>query len=290
MRRSVPAPLGRFSYGGLAVGIESCAPGSSVLVSSGRRRTGFAGKVRDLQAGTDWLAAYHRQVQLGPAEQGAGDFLARVEHVLRCYADAFGIESSEERLFALVRAKVRALQGVPLPIVWQHGDFGPWNVYRSGDDVTVIDWEVRQGPMLDSAGPPLCDLLYFVTYWSFAARRLSGEAAEMSGLRDLFVEPDRSDPVIDAAWEAIEGYLARLAVDRRFLSSLLVYTWAKRALEDVSRHRILDQLSTAPRTGNQFVDWIGMLAKESDCLFPAVDASEAIAVERPTGFRRVVSR
>jgi hypothetical protein len=286
IRCGVPVPLGRFSYGDLAVGIESCAPGGSLLVSSGRWRVGYTEKVHDLRLATEWLAAFHRQVQLGPPERGTADFSARIEHVLACYADAFGIEPSEERLFAMVRAHVRSLQDVPLPVVWQHGDFGPWNVYRRGNDVTVIDWEVRQGPILDPEGPPLCDLLYFVTYWSFAARRLYGETAEERGLRELFLEPDRKDAIISAIWDAIEAYLARLAVDRRFVSPLLVYTWVKRALEELGRHRILDQFSAAPRTGNQFVDWIGMLAARSDQLFPAEHANDAAAVERHTGFRR----
>ena len=205
MRCSIPEPLGRFSYGNLTVGIESYAPGSSLLVSSSRWRVGYSEKVHELRLATDWLAAFHRQVQLGSPEQGTADFAFRIEHILACYADAFGIDPSEERLFAMVRSRVQSRKGVPLPIVWQHGDFGPWNVYRSGDDVTVIDWEVRQGPILDPEGPPLCDLLYFVTYWSFAVRRLYGEAAEERGLRELFLEPDRKDAIISAIWDAIDS-------------------------------------------------------------------------------------
>lgn len=286
LRCSVPEPIGRFSYGNLTVGIESCAPGSSLLVSSGRWHVGYAEKVHELRLATNWLAAFHQQVQQGSPEQGTVDFACRIEHILACYADAFGIDPSEERLFAMVRANVHSLQGVPLPIVWQHGDFGPWNVYRSGNDVTVIDWEFRQGPILDAEGPPLCDLLYFVTYWSFAVRRVYGEAAEVRGLRELFLEPDRKDAIISAIWDAIEGYLARLAVDRRFIPPLLVYTWAKRALEEQGRHRVLDQLSASQRAGNQFVDWIRMLAAQSDQLFPAEHANDTAGVERGTGYRR----
>ncbi len=289
MRCTVPRPLGRFSYGDLAVGVESCAPGSSLLVSSGRWRLSYAEKVHDVRLATDWLGAFHQQVRMGPSEQGTADFSARMEHVLACYADTFGLEPSEARLFARVRKHVRSLNGMPLPIVWQHGDFGPWNVYRRGNEVTVIDWEVRQGPILDPDGPPLCDLLYFVTYWSFVARRLYGEAAERQGFRELFLEPDRTDVIIRAIWDSVEAYLARLSVDRRFVSPLLVYTWVKRALEELSRHRILDQFSAARRPGNQFVDWIGMLAAQSDQLFPGEHSHDAAATERDSSFRRAVS-
>jgi hypothetical protein len=290
MRRSVPEPLGRFSYGDLAVGIESCAPGQPLLVSSGRWRSGDSEKVDDLQLAAGWLGAFHQQVQAGPPEQGSADLIRRIEHILACYVDAFGIEPSEERLFAKVRARAHSLTDVPLPIVWQHGDFGPWNIYRAKNDVTVIDWEVRQGPILDPAGPPLCDLLYFVTYWSFVARRLYGDAAELRGFHELFLEPDRSDAIVVAIWAAIEEYLTRLAVDRCFVSVLLVYTWVKRALEDLHRHRVLDQLSGSRRAGNQFVNWIGLLAARTDLLFSIEHGVDAAGAKRKAGCRRVVSQ
>jgi hypothetical protein len=290
MRQSVPAPLGLFSYGDLAVGIESCAPGHPLLVSSGRWRLADSKKVDDLRLAARWLGAFHQQAQAGSREQGTVDLLGRIEHLLDCYADTFGIESSEQRLFAKVRAQAQSLSGMPLPIVWQHGDFGPWNVYRARNNITVIDWEVRHGPISDPAGPPLCDLLFFVTYWSFIARRLYGEAAERRGFRELFLEPDRADMIVVAIWDAIEEYLSRLEVDRRFVSLLLVYTWVKRALEEMDRHRVLDQLSMSRRDGNQFVNWIGMLAAGTDRLFPPDCTADAAADVRDTGFRRMVSR
>ena len=42
---------------------------------------------------------------------------------------------------------------------------------------------------------------------------------------------------------------------------------------------MLDQFSASHRAGNQFVDWIGMLAAHSDQLFSAMHANDVVAAE-----------
>ena len=82
----------------------------------------------------------------------------------------------------------QALVGASLPTVLTHNDYGPWNIHRDGDRITVIDWEL--GP--DAAGrrgPALADLIYFATEWHLRARRLRGREAELRGFRELFLRP-----------------------------------------------------------------------------------------------------
>jgi hypothetical protein len=44
----------------------------------------------------------------------------------------------------------------PLPTVWEHGDFAPWNLLVEGQNVTAVDWEDGA-----SEGLPLQDLCHF---------------------------------------------------------------------------------------------------------------------------------
>ncbi len=281
MRETVPEPLGLFSYDGLSVGIERCARGRAMSVSSGHFRTSMAEKIDDLRLATRWITRFGQQARLGRDDEGVALLAEQAQHVFAEYKAIFGITPPVEQLFQTVQARITELQGLSLPIVWQHGDFGPWNVSRESDRVTVIDWETRQGPFSDRKGPPLTDLIYFVTYWSFVARRIYGVDAERHGFRDLFVDPAGTDAFVDEIHRAVSYYLHEMRIDRRFVVPLLVFTWTRRALESVERDRILDRLDVALRQPNSFVEWIEILAAHGDRLlttFEPVTRSGAVAV------------
>jgi hypothetical protein len=62
----------------------------------------------------------------------------------------------EDRV-VLVRALRQAEDPAPLPAVWEHGDFVPWNLKRvANGSLQAIDWEESS-----RAGLPLYDLVYF---------------------------------------------------------------------------------------------------------------------------------
>jgi hypothetical protein len=50
----------------------------------------------------------------------------------------------------------------PLPAVWEHGDFAPWNLVWDGDRLTAVDWEEASAP-----GIPMVDVFHFVWIQSF---------------------------------------------------------------------------------------------------------------------------
>jgi Phosphotransferase enzyme family len=228
MRRAVPEPLGTFKLGPLTVGVESYARGRSLAVSSARRDTPVADRIADLDLVVIWLSEFHRQ---GDSARAPLDDVRRsqwVEAPLEAYAKSFGTEVGEDRLFAEVRRRAASLLGVALPSVWVHRDLNPWNVIRDGRDLTIIDWAGAR------AGPPLLDLLYLVTCWSHAARGLTAAAARLEDFRALFLgrpRDDRRDTIVDTVHRAIDRYLARIEIDRRFLPMLLAVLWVTRAVE-----------------------------------------------------------
>jgi GT2 family glycosyltransferase len=264
MSRSIPQPFGLFHLGELAVGTESCAPGRSLFISSGRWRVSNHERVDDLRLATRWLARFNRQTQISPPESGASEFARRADRLFDRYSRAFDVTPNEMQLFATVLIRARELIDAPLPIVWQHNDFGPWNLFRANDELHVIDWELGWGPGFDHAGPAMCDLLYFVTHWSFAARQLRTEAAWLRGFHQLFIGRDRHDDLIAAAHRAIDEYLLDLGIDRRFLPLVLVYTWVERALKRLDRRRILGDLTLSNRSGDKFVTYVSHLADHTN--------------------------
>jgi hypothetical protein len=260
LRRSVPEPLGSFRHADLAVGIESVAPGPSMAVTSGRLGGKLDRGIEDLRAATDWLARFHQQAGCDATWSPA--VALRVEEQLDRYR-SLGSDPGTTRLIDLARRRSRELTGASLPIVRVHNDFGPWNVHRAGDLVSVIDWELGESAAPDRSGPALCDLIYFITQWNLRVRHLRGEAGELRGFRELWVEPAQGGRAAEAAWASLREYIRRLAIDPRFLPLLLVHTWSERALERLARR----ETSGPGAPSGRYDGYLLALAGAADRLF-----------------------
>ena len=140
--RTVPRPLGEATAGTLRASLESSAPGQSLVVSSGAWPASFRRQTADLQLMARWLSAFHTQLRAGGA--GVWDEALFTQWLVApcdAYAATFGLTAAEAALFAQTLAQGQALLGKRLPLVWLHYDFGPWNLFRQGRTLTVIDWE-----------------------------------------------------------------------------------------------------------------------------------------------------
>ncbi len=280
MRCTIPQPLGLLCYGAFAVSIESVAGGRPLLMTSGRWRASFQQQVDDLRLAANWLAEFHRQVQVKRLVWDEAAIEQWIETPLNAYAQTFGLTAGEQRLFAQVRQQARLLTGAVLPLIWMHYDFGPWNLYRSQQECIVIDWEFGRNWERDRRGPALYDLLYLVIYWNHLVRHLNSEAAELQGLYQLFVADDcvaRGDKYSLVARQVIADYLAALDMDRRFLPLLLVYLWLEQALYQFARRRSLGGIQPDARAGNRSVRCLGVLAEHVEPLF----ASRNITTRAP---------
>jgi len=278
MRHTVPQALGIRRLGNLAASAESYAPGRSIFVSSGDWRASTRKKLDDLHLAVRWLSHFNRQVQLVPAESGAAQFALMVDRLFKRYLQSFDPPPNVRRLLAMTSSREQALANAPLPIVWTHNDFGPWNMYRHGHELLVIDRELGWGPGFDHAGPALSDLIFFVTHWSYPARGLHSEAGWTIGFRQLFVERDVDDEIIAAIHRTIDTYVADLEIDPRFVPLVLVYTWVERALNHRDREWRLGSADGANRSFDQFDTYVHLLA-DSDTILEAIsDPQEALSM------------
>ena len=267
MRQTIPEPLGTFHFGELAVGAESCAHGRSLFATNIDWRAPAHEKIDNLRLAARWLIRFHQQTQCRDASLGAVVFAQRAAVFFDRFSREFNATASEQRLLADILTRARALVDQRLPLVWQHNDFGPWNIYRHGADLTVIDWEIGWGPGFDRVGPPVCDVLYLVTHWSYSARRLFSPAAELAGFHQLFLATDNDDAYVAAAREMVAMYLEAMRIDRRFLPLVLVYTWVERAVKRLDRKRLLGTVEPSSRAGDQFAAYVNHLGDHADLLF-----------------------
>lgn len=268
--RTIPKPLGLYRYGSLAVGIESSAAGFPLSVSSGRWRETFQDQVNDFLLAANWLQEFHRKTLVERLVWDDAAINRWIETALKTYAQTFGLTPNEERLFARVREHGKKLVGASLPIVWMHYDFGPWNLYRAADNLTVIDWEFGRNWERDRFGPALYDLLYFVTYWNHLVLHLNNEPEELRGFYRLFIAKDCSDKHLQAVHLVIYKYMEFLNMDRRFLPLVLVYLWIEQALHQFSRKLALGRAQEDARSNNRGIKYIDLLAQNVDIFLPGV--------------------
>ncbi|MGE0727449.1 MAG: phosphotransferase family protein [Acidimicrobiia bacterium] len=97
------------------------------------------------------------------------------------------------------RAAAAQLRSAELPVVFEHGDLRPPNLFVHRGQLAVLDWELAQ-----AEGLPLHDLLYLVDFLQ-----------------------TRAGAIGDAA---IRAELDRLAVPTELLAPLELVSWARRAV------------------------------------------------------------
>jgi hypothetical protein len=259
---SLPDPLGTGSWRGLSVARESYVPGRSLASVDASWRRSRRNRERDLLSATEWLAQFHASVRPEEAQSGAPEPIG-LGRLLAAYERQFPGSAGEHRLFGASLAETSVHGGIQVPIVWQHLDFGPWNVIRGQGQLHVLDWENAR------PGPALADLIYFTTHWLHTVRGHREGPPATEDVRELFLDPSTTARDVLAARSAIDDYLARLHLDGRWMGLMLVYTFAEQALERSTRLRILGQLPVDPRADNRYVRYVEELAARPQRLVSA---------------------
>ena len=277
-----------FHWNGLAVSAETCVSGSSL---NSRIGSSTRAALDDLRTTAGWLSRFHEQTGEGtPARTWLQSNL--IDGLCARYTQSFGLTPEESRLFDAMKQSLHTVGNDRLPIVWQHADFGPWNVYRDGDEMSVIDWEGGR------RGPALADLLYFVTHWSRAIAARETPAERLKHFEEMFLSSVPSGPAAYAIHREVSEYMRRLAMPPSLYSFILVYMLIEQAIERADR---LTQLgnSGSLRSDNMYCDYIDAIARRSERLFPvtapiasavsSADITVAIAtMHRPATLRRCV--
>jgi Ser/Thr protein kinase RdoA (MazF antagonist) len=263
MKQSIPKPIAMLSRGKLVVGVESYNPGRSLSSTSGRWQGSTKRKTSDLLLASRWLGDFHSQAQVSREPWGPDHIASFVEMPLATYTQTFGPTPNEQRLFKAVRHRASAMLGKPFPIVWQHHDFGEWNIYRVRDQIRVIDWERAK------TGPALCDLLWFVAHWHIIAQNIRGDQGQLNAFRELFLDPTPLKLSVKAVRQAISEYLSRLEIDSRFFPTFLVVTWAEHALDHFERQQATGAGKENLRGANRYISYVTTLAQHRERLFDA---------------------
>jgi hypothetical protein len=232
LQATLPKPLALGSWRGLPVVAETALPGRSLHRRLAEPAAGRSGRREDLLAAASWLAAFHAASRppAGPRpEEELEAWLTTIEASGRLVPGLYP-------LVAWLRTEIRIAENGTgsLPAVWEHGDFGPWNILRSRHRLGVLDWEdVR-------AGLPLRDLYGLLLAWGWLqsgrgrSRRQPGEV-----MAALLIDEGTGPAAADAR-AAQARYLASFPVPEAWRLPLLGLTVVGGLARRVVRARELD--------------------------------------------------
>ena len=215
----VPRVLFAGRHAGLAIVGEHAVPGEQFGARAGSEPGG--GPIVDA---ADWL----RTLAVGSARPAAaGDVARALAELHRRYVALCRPSPAQADRLAREIERVDAADG-PIPLVFQHGDPGTWNL-MVGDDGTVrfLDWENAE-----PAGPPLWDLFYLLRSHAVGAARRAGVRRRLTAVeRWMF----GASPVSPLVVGAVQRYTDEVGLDRRLIEPLFHLCWMHQALKEATR-------------------------------------------------------
>jgi hypothetical protein len=216
---TLPRPAFAGEHAGLAVVGETGVEGAPL-----RARTSATADCPLAGAGLRWLLDLGERSAAPSA--GAGDVAAALGD-LRDRFDA---------IYDLAPAERRALDGLldriaaagPIPLVFQHGDPGTWNVLVTDDGRPVfLDWEA-----FERRGMPLWDALYFARSHAVTVGRAAGARDAMQAIHRGWLQ---DGPLMQDLASAVAAHCAAIGLPRDLVEPLFVTCWMHRALKEAGR-------------------------------------------------------
>jgi hypothetical protein len=251
---TIPRPVALLEAGGLSISVEEFIPGRAIGAfgdGAPGRRSGNA--VDDLEAAAEWLARFHRDAPAGRIEWSAGSSSEWLDEPFARFSSLVSPSVELSRLVERARRSADSIEGITIPLVWQHYAYGPWNVFRNRSEVGVIDWEDA------SPGLPLVDLIYFVIRWYEHFTRVRGRHERVAAFESLFCESRAGGPLVAAARKVVAEYLVRLGIRGEFEIIALTAFLLARATSRAERSRRLAE----DHRGSVYEDYLQALGAHS---------------------------
>jgi hypothetical protein len=191
-----------------------------------RERTAATPDCSVAGAAIDWLAELGiatARPPTGGAHTVAGRLGALFERFLRIYAISRTHES-----FLASQLEFLASSETRLPVVFQHGDPGPWNllVTTSGEPA-FLDWEAAE-----PEGLPLCDLFHFVRSYGIRVSRATGTNDPMRSFEEQFLADSELGRLLV---RKTSRFCAEAGLATELVAPLFYVCWMQRALKEVTR-------------------------------------------------------
>jgi len=115
-----------------------------------------------------------------------------------------------------------------VPLVFQHGDPGPWNMLVTpAGRVAVLDWEAAE-----PQGMPLWDLFYFFRSYCLDTARQRGVDDSLLGFKQEFL---MQTPLSELIIATLRGYCDKIQLPTQLIAPLFYTCWMHRSLKEATR-------------------------------------------------------
>jgi len=155
----------------------------------------------------------------------------RIAEGLQTLLDRFAtIYHLTQEQLSLLESDIAAIARCPepIPLVFQHGDPGAWNVLITPrGEAALLDWEAAE-----PQGMPLWDLLYFLRSYAVRMARRATTHDALRGFGQFFLRGSSLSPWVDAA---VRQYCRRIRLPRLLVGPLFTTCWMHRALKEATR-------------------------------------------------------
>jgi hypothetical protein len=223
----VPRVLFAGRHAGLAIVGESVVDGRPFDRERGHTATtghGGGPGLHPVDDAVGWLTdlAVRSARPADPADvaDAMGDLLARF--VAACRPERALVERLEAAVAALRQS------GRPLPLVFQHGDPGTWNMLvREDGSAAILDWENA-----DQAGMPLWDLFYLLRSHAVGTGHRAGTMRRLAAVERYLFD---ASPLSDMVVTSVHAYADRVGVQRELVEPLFHLCWMHQALKEATR-------------------------------------------------------
>jgi hypothetical protein len=206
--------------------------GLAILGQTALRGTPFRQHMRHtadcpyLQAAVEWLTRLAETT----AEQAPIGSIETATMMTALFDRFEALYDLDHTCHAFMRKQIATLaaESARLPLVFQHGDPGIWNMFVTPTGrVAFLDWEAAE-----SRGVPLWDLFYFLRAYCVEAARASGVRAALAGFEQQFLGTTSLSRLIV---EVTNRYCARVGVPAATVEPLFYTCWMHRALKEATR-------------------------------------------------------
>ena len=208
-------------YRGQAVLAQKVIPGEPF-----RRRTHLTAHCPFAQRAISWI------LQLGKASANtsaanSSQVAAGLEKLLTHFEKIYKPSEDERRFLRMQFDRIVSSRSA-LPLVFQHGDTGTWNLLvRPDGRVAFIDWENG-----DPNGMPLWDLFYFLRAFGTWISRQKGDRDREASFQKNFLA---ASPLSDLLAEATEEYCTEVGLAIALVEPLFYTCWVHWALREATR-------------------------------------------------------
>jgi aminoglycoside phosphotransferase (APT) family kinase protein len=235
---SIPRVIAYEDFNNHRILIETALNGQAMSSSLVRRNPkGF------VEAAITWLIEFHQATRQDP-KKGDRWYHQLVERPCAQFMKTMSNSTEEYPLIKLTQKHVRSLRQYDIPLVFEHGDFGPPNILSCNNStIGVVDWELAE-----PKGLPALDLFFFLTLCMFAIRRARKPEDYLVAFKEAFFGQN------PWAKPFINRYRKKLNISPEIMQPLFLLCWSRYSMNIA--HRLNAFGLSSKLLSNETVLWL----------------------------------